>query len=540
MASVFTEWLNVFVRWIHVISGIMWIGSSLFFNWLDSHLDKVADAERKGVEGELYMVHSGGFYQVEKKHIAPEAMPARLHWFKWEAAFTLLSGWLLLDIVFFQGGAATLIDPNVSTVGPTAATLIVVGSLVASWFVYDLLWRSPLAKNVYVGAAITFVIVVGTLQHLTHVISGRAAFLVTGAMMGTWMATNVWVHIIPAQKGLVAAVNARTTPDPKLAKHAKTRSRHNNYMTYPVVLIMLSNHFPGLYGSKHNWLVLTGLMVFGMAVRHVQNLKKELSPAILITVLALLLTLGHSSLTTSASETPADLATAPLSATEPSSTGGPAKVANESVVGIVKGSVRLDGTPPPPKELAIGTCTTDVKGPVLSDAVLVKAGKLQNAFIWVKKGLESYKGSPPPTEPVVFDQKGCLYKPHVIGARVGQQVVFLNDDPVLHNVRSVSEENAPFNDMMPTKGMRIAKTFDKQEVMVRAKCDVHPWMAAFVGVVAHPFFAVSSAEGEFSLQNVPEGSYEIEAWHEVFGRQTATVTVKARETANVALTFRTE
>src|SRR6476620_9429220 len=165
-AATVTEWLNLFVRWAHVISGIMWIGSSLFFNWLDSHLDKVENAARKGVEGELYMVHSGGFYQVEKKHIAPEAMPKRLHWFKWEAGFTLLSGWLLLDIVFFQGGGVTLVDPNVSSVSPGTATALVIGLLVGSWFVYDLLWRSPLTKNVYVGAVITYALVVAVNWHL--------------------------------------------------------------------------------------------------------------------------------------------------------------------------------------------------------------------------------------------------------------------------------------------------------------------------------------------------------------------------------------
>src|SRR3954453_3778078 len=159
-AATVTEWLNLFVRWAHVISGIMWIGSSLFFNWLDSHLDKGEDESRKGVEGELYMVHSGGFYQVEKKLIAPEAMPKRLHWFKWEAGFTLLTGWVLLDIVFFQGGGVTLVDPNVSSISAAVATGLVLGVLAGSLFVYDLLWRSPLGKNVYVGAAITFAFVV--------------------------------------------------------------------------------------------------------------------------------------------------------------------------------------------------------------------------------------------------------------------------------------------------------------------------------------------------------------------------------------------
>src|SRR4051812_22014409 len=162
-AATVTEWLNLFVRWMHVISAIMWIGSSIFFNWLDSHLDKVENEARKGVEGELFMVHSGGFYHVEKKHIAPEAMPKRLHWFKWEAGFTLLTGWLLMDIVFFQGGGVTLVDPNVSSISPTTATVLCVGMLIGSWFVYDILWRSPVRHNMVLGAAITYVLVVAVM-----------------------------------------------------------------------------------------------------------------------------------------------------------------------------------------------------------------------------------------------------------------------------------------------------------------------------------------------------------------------------------------
>lgn len=542
-AATVTEWLNLFVRWAHVISAVMWIGSSIFFNWLDSHLDKVENAARKGVEGELFMVHSGGFYHVEKKLIAPAEMPKRLHWFKWEAGFTLLTGWLLLDIVFFQGGGVTLVDPNVSSINATTATILCVATLIGSWFVYDILWRSPIRNHMFAGAVITYALVVAVLWHLTHVISGRAAYLMTGAMMGTWMATNVWVHIIPAQKGLVAAVNAGKKPDENLAKHAKTRSRHNNYMTYPVVLIMLSNHFPGAYGSKYNWAILAGLMVLGSGIRHLQNTVKELHPGILIGALAVLLTVTHSSLTSSTSSSsggdPA-ASTGPLTASEPSSTGGPKQVANESIVGTLKGTVRLDGKPPPNKELNVGTCTTETKGPVYADTVLAKDGKLQNAFVYVKKGLESYKGPAAPEEPVVMDQKGCVYHPHVIGARVGQKVVFLNSDPVLHNVRTVADQNAPFNDMMPTKDMRLAKTFDKEEVMVRAKCDVHPWMAAFVGVVPHPFFAVSNEAGEIVLQNVPEGEYELEAWHEAYGRQSQKVKIEARKSATVSFTFRAE
>ena len=534
-----TEWLNLVVRCIHVIAAIMWIGSSLFFNWMDPRIERNERTKAKGIEGELWMVHSGGFYDVEKTLVAPTVMPKTLHWFRWEAAFTLLSGWLLLDIVFFQGGGVTLVDPNVSSLSPNAATALALGTLIGSWFVYDILWRSPLTKNVYVGLVVTYGFVVGVLYFLAHHVSGRASFLLTGAMMGTWMATNVWVHIIPAQKGLVASIGTGTPPDPKLAKHAKTRSRHNNYMTYPVVLIMLSNHFPGVYGNASNWMILAGLIIVGASIRHLQNVRKELPPALLIVVLLVLLGITHSSLTSQPSASTSDTTT-PLTASEPSAKGGPDKVANESVVGTLKGEIKFEGTPPPNKAINVGTCTSDVKGPVMADAVLVHDGKLQNAFVWIKTGLETYKSPPPPADPVVMDQRGCMYHPHIIGARVGQKVVFLNSDAVLHNVHSVTEANPPFNDMMPTKDMRLEKIFEKQEVPVRAKCDVHPWMSAFVGVVPHPFFAVSGPTGELTLANVPEGEYEVEAWHEVFGRQTAKVKVKARETAQVTLTFHAE
>src|SRR6185295_6167580 len=352
-----TEWLNLAVRMIHVIAAIMWIGSSLFFNWLDPRIEVNEETKRKGLEGELWMVHSGGFYDVQKTLVAPKVMPKKLHWFKWEAGFTLLTGWLLLDIVFFQGGGVTLVDPNVSSISAPAATALVVTLLVCSWFIYDLFWRSRYASNLYVGILATYGYVVFVLHWLSGVLSGRGAYLVTGAMMGTWMATNVWVHIIPAQQGLVRAVTEKKAPDEKLAKHAKTRSRHNNYFTYPVVLIMLSNHFSGAYGHKLNWAILAVLIVVGVTIRHLQNVYKEISPAILVTALVVLAIALHSSLTsTSSTNIDAGDPNPPLHATVPSDTGGPEKVANESVVGTIKVTTRLEGKPPPQKEINVGTC----------------------------------------------------------------------------------------------------------------------------------------------------------------------------------------
>jgi plastocyanin len=353
------------------------------------------------------------------------------------------------------------------------------------------------------------------------------------------MATNVWVHIIPAQQGLVRSVTDKKPPEEKLAVHAKTRSRHNNYFTYPVVLIMLSNHFSGAYGHKLNWAILAALIVVGVTVRHLQNVYKEISPAILVTALVVLAIAAHSSLTSTSAVDAGDSNT-PLTATVPSSKGGPDKVPNESVVGIVKATTRLEGKVPPPKEINVGTCSAEVKGPVLSDTVLAKDGKLQNVFVWIKKGIDVSKAPAAPPEPVVMDQKACMYTPHVVGARVGQKIVFLNSDPVPHNVRTVLGEETLFNEMMQTKGTRLSKVIDKEQVPARAKCDIHPWMSAFVGVVPHPWFAVSSDKGEAELVNVPEGDVEVEAWHEAYGRSVKPVKVKPRESVAVEFVFHAE
>lgn len=530
MGASLSEYLHLMVRWAHVIAGIMWIGSSIFFNWLDSHLEE-PEVKKEGVEGELWMVHSGGFYQVEKKLVAPSALPKHLHWFKWEAGFTLLTGWVLLDFVYYMGGGVLLVDPNVSSIGVPAAGALCVGTLVGSWFVYDLLWRSPLAKNTYVAATIMTAMVIGVAYGLSHVISGRAAYLHTGAMMGTWMATNVWVHIIPNQQQLVRAVKEGRTPNAEMAKRAKMRSRHNNYMTYPVVFIMISNHFPSAYGSPYNWLILAGIMIVGALVRHFMNLGDR-SPAYIFAGLAAVLIVNHSALTAPPAPVQSASGTSLASAVAAPMKGGVEKVANEAGVGTIKGVVRFEGVAPPPKELTIpSTCAPAQKGPIYSDTFLVKDGKVKDVFVWIKTGLENYKGAPVPTEEHVVDQKGCIYFPHVSGVRVGQPVTFLNSDATFHNVRTVTDANAAFNEGMAGKDMRITKTFDKPEVMVRAKCDVHPWMAGFVGVVPHPFFAVSGENGEFILENVPVGDYEIEAWHELFGKKSIRVTVAPRTAA---------
>ena len=292
MEANFTEWLQLAVRWLHVITGIAWIGTSFFFNWLDSNLTPSANA-RPGIEGELWMVHSGGFYQVEKMQLAPDQVPPVLHWFKWEAGFTWLSGIVLLAIIYYLGAELFLIDPAVAALSPVAAIGIGIGFIVVGWLVYDALWQSPLAKNVWLAAAISFALFVGVSYGVTQLFSGRGAFIHVGVVLGTLMAANVWVRIIPAQQQLVAATKAGTPPDARLAANAKWRSLHNNYMTLPVVFIMISNHFPSTFGHAFNWAILVVLFLVGAGVRHYFNLRNKgrkgvwLLPAAVAAVVAL-------------------------------------------------------------------------------------------------------------------------------------------------------------------------------------------------------------------------------------------------------------
>jgi uncharacterized membrane protein len=273
MDSLLQEWLDLVVRWLHVITGIAWIGSSFFFMWLDSHLAAPA-APRKGIEGELWMTHSGGFYRVEKIKVAPDEMPRTLHWFKWEAAFTWMSGVTLLAIVYYIGSGLEFMDPRIAGLGSLGVTVAAMIILAAAWLIYDGLYMSPLAKTP-AAAAIGFALLVGTAYVLSQYMSGRAAYLHVGAIMGTLMVANVWVRIIPAQRELVAATKEGRAPEAHLGLRAKQRSVHNNYMTLPVVFIMISNHFSSTYSHALNWLVLVGLALVGAGVRHYFNLRNK-------------------------------------------------------------------------------------------------------------------------------------------------------------------------------------------------------------------------------------------------------------------------
>ncbi len=261
------ELLMFLTRWAHVIAGIMWIGNSFYFMWLDANITP-PDPPNDEVTGDLWMVHSGGFYQVEKRLIQPGHLPPVLHWFKWEATFTWITGFLLFSMLFYMRDGAYLIDPNVRELGPGIAIVISLALLAGSWVIYDLFWTSKLAHNERVANIVSCIAVFALTYGLCHLFSGRAAFLHLGAIFGTLMVTNVWVRILPAQSAMIAAADRGDTPDFTLGDRAKKRSTHNSYMTLPVIFTMLSGHLASVVGHHSNWVLLSLFFVFGMAVRH--------------------------------------------------------------------------------------------------------------------------------------------------------------------------------------------------------------------------------------------------------------------------------
>jgi uncharacterized membrane protein len=293
-----SEWLNLLFRWFHVFAAILWVGSTYYFTWLDGRFqeeEREAGREGEGARGgdagkvEVWMVHSGGFYVVEKRR-TPSLR--RLHWFRWEAMMTWLSGILLLTLLYYWGGGSGLVEADVSARlikwfsglmgGGLAAHFNLaahyegfalafgVGMLTVGWVVYDLLVQSPLGRNEKAFAVVAFALVVGAAYLSTHVLSGRAAYIHVGAAFGTIMAANVWMRILPAQRRMIAAVKEGRAPDPAEGARAKLRSKHNTFMVVPLVFTMISNHYPvSTYGHDYNWLVLSALVLTGWAAAKV-------------------------------------------------------------------------------------------------------------------------------------------------------------------------------------------------------------------------------------------------------------------------------
>ena len=258
-----SEWLNLLFRWIHVFAGIMWVGTTYYFTWLDARLtEEEKAAANTGNAAEVWMVHSGGFYVVGRRK-TPDLVSRTLHWFRWEAFTTWASGFALLVLIYYLGGGA-LIDPDVRELSVGVAVALGIGTIVAGGFVYDVMMMSPLGRNEKLFAAVAYVLIVALSFGLTRVFSARAAYLHVGALFGTIMAANVWMHILPAQKKMIAALNEGRKPDERLAAQAKLRSKQNTFMAVPVVFIMISHHYPGVtYGDRYNWVILSLLILLG-------------------------------------------------------------------------------------------------------------------------------------------------------------------------------------------------------------------------------------------------------------------------------------
>lgn len=266
------EWLELAVRWVHVITGIAWIGSSFYFIALDLGLRPTTD-RRRGVSGEEWQVHGGGFYHIQKYTVAPSRMPADLIWFKWESYSTWLSGFAMLILVYYLGGEMYLVDPNVLDIAVWQGVLISLASLGFGWLAYDMICKSRFGDNNTRLMVLLFLILVAMAWGYTQVFTGRAALLHLGAFTATIMTANVFIIIMPNQRIVVADLKAGKAPDAKYGRIAKQRSTHNNYLTLPVIFLMLSNHYPLAFASEMNWMIASLVFLMGVSIRHYFNTK---------------------------------------------------------------------------------------------------------------------------------------------------------------------------------------------------------------------------------------------------------------------------
>ena len=524
------DWILLLVRWLHITVAVTWIGTSIFFMWLDRSFEFNKNSTQPGHVGDLWMLHGGGFYHVEKLLMGPTKVPENLHWFKWESYWTWMSGAILVALTYYSGEGTMLMDSSVSNITYYQALAISLLSLIGSWFFYDFVWEREFTKTKpIIGHLLTLAWLVGMSYFLCHTLSGRAAYIHIGGMMGTWMTANVFMRIIPRQLKMVEASRKGEAVNQDWGKNAKNRSTHNTYLTLPVIFVMLSNHFPQTYGHEYNWLILLVISLGGAAIREyfvvrLKNPKRSMTAAII----GIALIVGVIIFSREPAENPAPVVSVESDSLEtpPAPIAAPIEQVTNGAEVTITGSVLFQGKIPQGKRLNLpAACAKNFKGPVYSNEVIVNNGKLQNVLVRVISGIEGKTFTDIPTKEVELDQHGCMYTPRVVGARVGQKVTFINSDPVFHNVRSITAVNQRFNMAMPTKGQRETKIFNKPETFLQAKCSVHPWMGAYVAVMDHPYFSVTNSQGEFTIKNLPEGKYTIEAWHEVYGTQKQEISV---------------
>ncbi|NBX93343.1 MAG: hypothetical protein EB078_02685 [Proteobacteria bacterium] len=519
------DWLGYFLRWGHLIAGISWIGSSFYFIWLDKALTP-PEKTTEDVEGEVWMVHSGGFYQVERRKIGPGSMPRTLHWFKWEAAFTWITGVLLMAVVYYAGGGALLFDaPQTSASVPQAIGFSLL-LLPLSWFIYDGLWNSSIGKNTKVATVISFLLMVALVWGLSQFFGGRAAYMHVGAVFGTLMVANVWVRILPAQQKMIDATKAGKKPDFTLSGKAKLRSVHNSYLTLPVLFLMLSNHYPMTYGSEKSVLILLLLFVLGACARHYKITKEKVGIVPPALIALSVLGLFYLTVEKNTDET--------LSV---QSSVGKAAPVDLSQSGSLSLQVLFTGTISAPKKIKVTPeCQSGNQGGLISEELISQEGRLKNVFLWISQGLEG-KQFPIPNEEVVVDQRQCAYRPHVIGVRAGQPITFLNSDAFLHNIHTLSKHNDKFNLSLTQKDQKVTRKLMKPEIMFRSKCDLHPWMSGYIGVMEHPYFGVSNEKGEVKWDQIPPGVYTLSAWHETLGEKHQKIEIKPQTQHKVEFSF---
>ncbi len=520
-------------RWLHITVAVAWIGTSIFFMWLDRSFEVNAESKNTGHVGEVWMVHGGGFYRVEKLLIGPTKIPEHLHWFKWESYWTWLSGIFLIIMIFYTGNGSFLLDSSVSNLNYWQAFSLSVFSIIGSWFFYDYLWEQNFIKTkAWVGHLITLTWLAGMSYLLCHSLSGRAAYMNIGSMLGTWMTANVFLRIIPRLLNAVEAAKRSEPVNPEWAKNAKNRSTHNTYFTLPVIFIMISNHFPNTYGHKFNWLILLLIGAAGACIREyfVVRLKEpKRSKSFLAAGIAIIVCVITFSRENQNSIPPLQTT---LSAP-------PQAPKLQELNSGIKGIVSFTGPLPPREKLLLPLmCALDGQTKVYANDISIKNGKLKNVLVRITKGLEGQVFAEIPQQSVTLDQKYCQYEPRIVGVRVGQKIEFLNSDPVFHNVKSLSKNNAEFNVAMPNKNDRITQVFSKPEILLQTKCSVHPWMSAWVAVIDHPFFSVTNDNGEFKIIGLPPGSYSLEAWHEIFGTQIKEIEIKANEVLSLEFGFK--
>ncbi|MFK8101069.1 MAG: urate hydroxylase PuuD [Saprospiraceae bacterium] len=287
----FYEWMNLVVRLIHITFGIAWIGASFYFVFLENSLNRTKNV-RNELAGNLWAVHGGGFYYLEKYKLAPATIPKELHWFKYEAYFTFLSGFALLCIVYYFNAKGFLIDSTVMDITPAQGIAVGIGSLLSGWIIYDLLCRSPLAKNNVLFALVSLLILAGFAYFLSSVFNSRAAYIHFGAILGTIMAGNVYFVIIPAQKAMVKAAKMGKPLDPRLGKNAGWRSLHNNYATLPVLFVMVSNHFPSTFGHEYQWIVLMAITLGTAGIKHYLNVIERGEKSVWVLPISVMILLG--------------------------------------------------------------------------------------------------------------------------------------------------------------------------------------------------------------------------------------------------------